>query len=170
MSDPAGLIISLVIVAVFVLVAFAVSRLVGMRREQRRQIALMDDSEEAVPLEAEPVREGLDYASADPEHEWDEFAGDPDHVPEHVRRPEPGEKMVELGRYGDPLRGDLLRVALLEAGIWCVATGMTDALVPTGRSRVTLHVPVGDLDRAHEVVDEADRDAKAESQHRTARE
>ena len=105
----------------------------------------------------------LPEAEAEPEVDWADEAEaaapddadlpDPNKtIPDHVRRPDPDEAMMTLGHYAQRFDADMLRIALLQAGIWCFLDGDRNDLAAAGLSSVTLHVPAADLDRARAVA------------------
>lgn len=156
----AGLIYTAAIAALVVAAVWIVGR---KWLQQRSEIASMSDDGEEVPLNAEPLREGVEYASSEPEREWDHAGGeDPDDVPPaHVRRPEPDERLVRVEAGRNIFELDLLRAALLDAGIWAFVDGDRDALGPVGISKASLRVPEADAEQAKQIIAEVRADAHA---------
>ena len=130
---------------------------IGLRRRRQRQAveAMDDDADSFVASDREDVD---DDGSIDL---------DPTEMPAGVRMPKRSEKMVRLFATMDVTRADLLRATLLDAGIWCYADGHSNALGPVGLAEVSLHVPEGDVERARDLIAEADREAEAEAKART---
>ncbi len=126
------------------------------------------EADDAPPLEAEP-EDGLpsgavlDYDSAAPPHEpeWDEWEGDPDAPPPNVRPPAPDERVRMLLSTFDPFWAQLVNLRLRDAGIWSFVHGDAHAIGAPGVPATSVHVAEGDLERARQVVAEAEAEAAA---------
>lgn len=152
-----GLLLGIVVgLAIPILLIVSTVVLLRKRLRQHRDIEQMADEEddEEVPLEAVPLRDGVDYASIEPERAWDEAGGeDPDEgPPANVRVPEPNERMVRVHQSNNVLQIDLMRARLLDAGIWAFVDGDPNALGPVGLAKASLHVPEGDLGTARHLI------------------
>lgn len=157
--------LGLIGVALFAaLLVIGAIRLVGARRRQRAEIEAMPDDDlpelaepELPPVEAELVANAggqIDYADAAGRVTAEELAGHPDAPPAHVRRPGPRERLVTVERGPNLFELDLLRVGLIDRGIWAFVADATNALGGTGLASGSLLVAEADLDAARAAINE----------------
>lgn len=118
-------------------------------------------------IEAEEVAqpsEPLDYRDAQAPFEAatdpDVFEGDPDIPPPEVRIPGREERTRRLLSTSDVFHADLLSRVLRESGIWSFTHGNADAVGATGVPATGLYVAENDLERARQLVEEAEASAR----------
>jgi rubrerythrin len=85
---------------------------------------------------------------------------DTEQPPEGVRMPGARERTRRLLATSDVFHAELLSSVLRDAGIWSFVHGNADAVGATGVPATSLYVAENDLERARQVIDEAEASAR----------
>src|SRR5690606_22082842 len=132
----------------------------------------LDDVPPAIEAEAVIAPEApLDYrdgaAPFEPATDPDVFEGDPELPPPDVRVPGPKERTRRLLSTSDRFHADLLSSVLRDRGIWSLVHCNAAAVGATGVPATGLYVAENDLERAQQLLEEAEATAR---QRRSERE